>query len=317
MQASALIIGAMGQDGFYLGAHLESTGYAVAKAARQSVIVGQREQPFDVLNAEQVAGLIGELQPDEIYYLAAHHHSSQESTENLVQLFSESYKIHCQGLANTLEAIALQSPRSKLFYAASSLVFGEPRATPQNEQTPMAPVCAYGITKVAGIGLCRLYRREKNVFSSVGILYNHESPRRAEKFITRKLVKAAVAASRGQLKKVTVGNLDGRVDWSAASDTVRAMQLMLRQEQPGEFVVASGILHSVREFAECAFALVGLDYRQYVEESGALLQRASRAVPFQGDSTLLRQQTGWRPEVSFHGLVEWMVKSELGSSHDE
>ena len=314
MQRRALIIGAKGQDGFYLDAHLQRLGYEVVSAGRDSVKVGSQVRSFDVLDFALVSDLIGELRPNEVYYLAAHHHSSQENSENLLDLFSESYRVHCQGLAATLEAIATRSPLSRLFYAASSLIFGMPQVAPQNEQTSYAPICAYGITKVAGIELCRLYHREKEIFCSGGILYNHESPRRKEKFITRKLVKAAVAASRGKLAKVTIGNLSGQVDWTAAEDTVRAMHAILQLDQPGEFVVASGTLHTVRDFADSAFALVGLDYRQYVEESGSVLQRAGRAVPFVGDSKLLREKTDWSPRISFEGLIEMMIEAELGAS---
>ena len=311
MQRRALIIGAKGQDGFYLDAHLQRLGYEVVRAGRDSVKVGSQDRPFDVLDFGLVSDLIGELLPNEVYYLAAHHHSSQENPENLLDLFSKSYQVHCQGLAATLEAIATRSPLSRLFYAASSLVFGMPQVAPQNEQTPYAPICAYGITKVAGIELCRLYHREKEIFCSAGILYNHESPRRKETFITRKLVKAAVSASRGKLTKVTIGSLSGKVDWTAAEDTVRAMHAILQLDQPEEFVVASGTLHTVREFADSAFALVGLDYRQYVEENGSVLQRSGRAVPFVGDSELLREKTDWSPQISFEGLIEMMIKAEL------
>jgi GDPmannose 4,6-dehydratase len=313
MQRRAVIIGAMGQDGYYLSALLERVGYQVVGIGRDVLKTGRDERRFDVLDFHQVSDLIMELRPQEIYYLAAHHHSSQEQIAGVPDLFAESFRVHCLGLANVLEAIKIHSSRSRVFYAASSLVFGEPASAPQSEQTPFSPICIYGITKVAGIDLCRMYRRDHGIFCCAGILYNHESPRRPEKFITRKLVKAAVAASRGQLAKVTVGNLSGQVDWTAAEDTVRAMHAMLQLDAPEEFVVASGEAHTVREAAELAYSLVGLDYRNFLEESETVLHRPTRRVPLVGDSSLLRKRAGWRTEISFEQMLEAMVRAELGA----
>jgi GDPmannose 4,6-dehydratase len=303
----------MGQDGYYLNALLERVGYQVVGIGRDVLKNGRDERRFNVLDFQQTSDLIMELRPQEIYYLAAHHHSSQEQITGVPDLFAESFRVHCLGLANVLEAIKIHSPRSRVFYAASSLVFGEPSSAPQNEQTPFSPICVYGITKVAGIDLCRMYRRDHGIFCCAGILYNHESPRRPEKFITRKLVKAAVAASRGQSAKVTVGNLNGEVDWTAAEDTVRAMHAMLQLDAPEEFVVASGEARTVREAAELAYSLVGLDYKKFLEESETVLHRSTRRVPLVGDSSLLRKRTGWRTEISFEQMLEAMVRAELGA----
>lgn len=315
MRKRSLIIGASGQDGYYLGQLLERCGHDVVRAGRSVVTLAGQGRPFDILDARLVLHLIAELQPDEVYYLAAHHHSAQEDTEAYPVLLMQSFEVHCQGLCNTLEAIKTASPVSRLFNASSSLVFGEPVVAPQDETTPVIPVCAYGATKAAGMAICRRYRRDHGIFCSSGILYNHESPRRDAKFITRKLVKAAVAASRGQCDKLVIGSFDGQVDWSAVEDVVAAMQAMLACDRPGDYVVASGVLHTVRDFAAGAYAMVGLDYRQFVEEDPNMLKRRPHAVPLQGNSGLLRATTGWQPRISFESLIESMVKSELGISH--
>ncbi len=317
MQRSALIIGAYGQDGFYLRNYLKTLEYRVISAGRDLVSAGEKQTAFDVLDVDAVASLIAAERPNEIYYLAAYHHSSQENTETLSQLFDYSYKVHCVGLLNVLEAVANMGQQSRVFYAASSLIFGNPRRAPQNEDTLFAPVCAYGVTKAAGIGIGRLYRQERNVFFSTGILYNHESPRRADKFVTRKIVQAVVDIHRGKRSSVELGRLDVQVDWTYAGDVVRAMHAILQMDAPGEFVVASGELHTVRQFAERAFSALSMNYREYVTETPSVLQRANRQVPFQGDASRLRAVTGWKPEVSFDNLVDMMVRLEMDVLHAE
>jgi GDPmannose 4,6-dehydratase len=313
----ALVVGARGQDGSYLCEHLASLGYVIFAAGRGEVVGSQKPQAFDILDSRAVADLLGREGFDEVYYLAAHHHSSQDTPESLERLIGSSFDVHCRGLLNVLDAISKASQQTRLFYAASSLVFGEPAAAPQNEETPLAPVCAYGITKTAGIGLCRLYRREKNVHACAGILYNHESPRRAARFVTRKIVKAACEIQRNRELTLPLGDLEAQVDWSFAGDVVRAMHAVLQLDEPDDFVVASGTLHSVRDFADRAFGLLGLDYRNHVVQTADLLQRKVRKTPLLGDASRLRSATGWGPKTSFEELVDLMVKSQMtmGGSH--
>jgi len=313
MRRCAVIFGAAGQDAYYLQGHLTLTGYRVIAIGRRGVLTEGMQGPFDVLDPAAVLNLIEVERPDEFYYLAAHHHSSHEEQGTLRELFDTSYDIHCRGLLNVLDAIAAVSPETRLFYAASSLVFGEPPMAPQNEDTPMAPICAYGITKASGVGLCRLYRRQRGIFCSAGILYNHESPRRGLRFVTRKIARAAAEIYRGEQSTLTLGDLDADVDWSFAGDVVRAMHLILQIDTPGDFVVASGTLRTVREFAARAFAATGLDYRKCVAESPSIIQRARRSIPLRGDSSRLTAATGWKAHTSFEELVDMMVRAELSN----
>lgn len=309
----AIVVGAGGQDGSYLTEHLASLGYAVIGITHGTLAVGVARRPFNILDAQGVVDLIRTERPDEIYYLAAHHHSSQENTESLRQLIDLSYDVHCRALLNFLDAIVAVSPMTRLFYAASSLVFGEPSVSPQNEDTPLAPICAYGITKATGIGLCRLYRRDQGIFCCFGILFNHESPRRAPRFVTRKIVQAVRAVQADRSNKLVLGDLDAQVDWSYAGDVVRAMQAMLQLDAPTDFVIASGTLHSVRNFAELAFQTAQLDYRDHVVQASGTLPRAVRKIPLHGDPNRLRSATGWRPGVSFEELVDMMVRAEMAA----
>ena len=307
----AIVVGAGGQDGSYLTDHLTSLGYTVIAIKRDHLVAGSARRPFTILDPAAVMDLIKAERPDEVYYLAAHHQSSQESVGPLRQLIDTSYDVHCRGLLNALDAIVAASPHTRLFYAASSLVFGQPSTSPQNEDTPMVPICIYGVTKVAGMGICRAYRREKGVFCCSGILYNHESPRRGTRFVTRKIVQAARAIAAHRSAKLQLGDLDAEVDWSYAGDIVRAMHAMLQINSPCDFVIASGILHSVRDFADRAFSAAELDYRNHIVQASDMLQRVPRKTPLKGDSTRLRDATGWRPLVSFQELVDMMVRAEM------
>jgi GDPmannose 4,6-dehydratase len=307
----ALVVGASGQDGYYLCRELEARGDRVIRVTRNGVVGDRARQPLDILDAAAVRRLVGETAPDEIYYLAAYHHSSQQDAGSLRALIEKSHDIHCTGLLNFLDAMTVVRRQARLFYAASSLVFGDPRRVPQDEDTPMAPVCAYGITKLLGMGLCRAYRSNEGLFACAGILYNHESPRRAPHFVTRKIARAVADIKRGQAKPLEMGALDARVDWSAVEDVVAAMTAMLAMDSPQDLVIASGVLHSVRDFAAHAFGVAGLDYRQHVVEKPELLHRSPRKQPLCGDTRRLRAATGWQAKVSFEELVERMVRAEL------
>jgi len=198
-----------------------------------------------------------------------------------------------------------------LFYAASSLIFGDPIESPQTETTPFAPTDAYGITKTAGVQVCRHYRKVHSVYASVGILYNHESPLRAEKFVTKKIVKAAWAIKRGTRDKLVLGNLSAELDVGYAPDYVDAMRRILALDAPDDFIVATGETHSVRELVELAFGELGLDWHQHVEEDHGLITRPTlRRV---GGPRKLAAATGWRASTSFASMVQALIDAE--SSH--
>jgi GDPmannose 4,6-dehydratase len=306
----ALIVGCNGQDGSYLVEHLESRGYTVAGIDR-GIAIGPLPggQPIDIQDEAQVLRLLASFTPHEIYYLAAFHHSSEDLPLEDHELIQRSFAINTLALNHFLHAIAAASPHSRLFYAASSHVFGDPPEKVQDENTPLNPTGAYGISKTAGVHLCRYYRRQRGVYGSVGILYNHESPRRSEVFISRKVVRAAVRISRGLQDELVVGDLDATVDWGYAPDYIDAMWRILQLEEPEDFVVSSGALHSVRDWVETAFEAVGLDWTARVKVDPKVTRKQQTVL--RGNSARLEARTGWRPLTSFREMVLEMVKEEM------
>jgi GDPmannose 4,6-dehydratase len=301
----ALVVGCSGQDGTLLTAHLGRLGYDVIGISRSSL---------SIEDAGEVERLIAEQEPAEVYFLAAYHHSSEDPPIAPRELFERSNAVHVLALLNFLEAIRARSPRTRLFYAASSLIFGDVTESPQTETTPIAPTCAYGITKSAGLQICRFYRRNHGIHASVGILYNHESPLRAEKFVTRKIVKAAWAIKRGTRDKLTLGNLAAEMDAGYAPEYVDAMHRIVGLDGPDDFIIATGELHSIRELVELAFARVGLDWRTHVEENPALITRPPlRRV---GNAGKLAGATGWRPATTFSKLVATLMDAEEALSRE-
>jgi GDPmannose 4,6-dehydratase len=299
----ALLIGCKGQDGSYLSQLLSENGYSVTGIGRS----------FDVTNTTEVRRLVAHTQPAEIYYLAAFHHSSEDPPVDDNELIATSLAVNTIGLNAVLGAVVSESPASRLFYAGSSRMFGDPATSIQNEDTPYRPACAYGISKTAGAEICSYYRRARHVFATTGILYNHESPLRPPKFISRKIVRAAVSIARGSRQKLVVGNLDSRVDWGYAPDYTRAMWRILQLEQPSDFVIGTGILHSVRDFLQIAFAELKLDWQEHVTQNASSLTLKSPNATLCADSSKLRARTGWRPEVDFHQMVRLMLAAEQHS----
>ncbi|MGA3204255.1 MAG: GDP-mannose 4,6-dehydratase [Bryobacteraceae bacterium] len=309
----ALIVGCSGQDGRYLFRLATQKNYEVMGFGRNQVMRSGEwnNTPIDLRQASAVRQVLGEFQPDEVYFLAAFHHSSQDSPIDDRELIERSFEVNTLALNNVLSGIAKDSPRSRLFYAGSSRVFGVPEKSPQDETTPINPICPYGMSKAAGIQLCRYYRSQREVFASVGIFYNHESPLRPSKFISRKIVSAAVRISRGSKEKLVIGDLSALVDWGYAPDYVRAAWAILQLDEPGDFVIGSGVTHSVREFVEAAFNALEMDWTQYVTEDSALLTRTSPASTLCADTGKLYRQTGWLPNMSFGAMIEEMVEMEV------
>ena len=311
----AFIIGSEGQDGRLLAGLLERQGTGVV-GIDQGLLrdgPGLGLAPVDIAEADTVARAVEKARPAEVYYLPAYHHSSQDlPAPDELKLMEKSFEVHVRGLVHFLEAIRRFSPQTRLFYAASSHVFGEPPSSPQDETTPISPVCIYGITKAAGLHCCRYYRASHRVFASVGILYNHESPLRAEKFVPQKIVRAAVRIHGGSRERLVLGDLAARVDWGYAPDTVDAMVRILRQDSADDFVVATGEAHTVEEFAQTAFSLLGLDWRQHVDVKPSILGKPRRNLV--GDARKLRTRTGWRPSVSFAEMVHLLVQAARDGS---
>jgi GDPmannose 4,6-dehydratase len=311
----SLIVGAAGQDGTLLSALLRARGDEVIGLARAGCKSSQRGElpPVDIVEREQVARLLREQQPDEIYYLAGAQHSAESVERDPYQVLRRANDVHVTGLANFLDGAERYRRSARLFYAASSHVFGNPAASPQNERTPLAPVCLYGITKAAGIGLCRFYRANRGLHCSAGILYNHESPLRTLPYVSRRIVDAAVDIKLGAQHKLVLGNLSAGVDWGAAEDYVDAMARILQLERPEDFVVASGNLHTVGQFVEAAFTAAGLPWQPHVTEDAKLLNNVRPTVPLTGNAARLREATGWRPSLDFAEMVRRMVRAGLES----
>lgn len=294
----ALVIGAHGQDGILLTSFL---------TAREWEVDGIGNGDLDLSRFESVKPALARGY-QHIYYLAAYHHSSQDSLVNSdTELYKKSSEVHVSGLINFLEGVRTLSPASRIFYAASSLIFGSPDQEPQNEDTPFAPLCIYGITKATGIHLCRFYRKKHGVFASSGILFNHESPLRQRKFVIPKIIRSAIAISKGSLEKLQLGDLSARIDWGYAPDYVDAMYRILRLDQSEDFVVATGETHSVQEVVEIVFNTLELDWRDHVVESPTILTRQRTAL--RGDIAKLQKATDWKPTVDFKQMILGLLEN--------
>jgi len=306
---SAVVLGSEGQDGRLLAALLKRKGYRTLGIGRTAVSADGLDwsRPVDITRPDEVAALVTALRPDEIYHLAAIHHSSQEAHAEDLAAFRRMYEVNFFSLLNCLDAVRTASPATRLFFAASSHVFGSPAGEVQDERTPLDPESIYAMTKADGLLACRLYRERHGLFASTGILYTHESAGRDEKFLSMKIVRAALRIKAGEQRELVLGSLDARVDWGAAGDTVDAMHRILAAPAAGEFVVATGVAHTVGEFARIAFETVGLDWRRHVREDPSLL---TRATPVRiGDPRRLREATGWSAATGFETMVSGLVRA--------
>jgi GDPmannose 4,6-dehydratase len=309
--SKALIIGCNGQDGRLLQESLTLKGYQVTGIERPSAnrAAGDWRISLDIGDPQVVFDLLKRDQPDEIYYLAAYHHSAENvPLQGDLDLFNRSFQVHVQSLIHYLEGMRLFARDAKLFYAASSHVFGNALAEPQDEQTPFNPKCIYGISKTAGIHACRFYRNQHRLFVSAGILFNHESRFRKPIFVTRKIILGAINIKKGLQDKLVLGNLSAEVDWGYAPDYVEAFQKVLQAPVPDDFVIASGKKHSVRDFVELTFDFLGLDWKQYVQEDRALI--AKSGVSLVGDPRKLMRLTGWKPSVDFTEMIRLLLRDE-------
>jgi GDPmannose 4,6-dehydratase len=310
----ALITGITGQDGSYLAELLLAKGYIVHGIVRRSSTFGTQriEHIFnrlnlhygDVTDGGAMARLVAEIEPDELYNLAAQSHVR-------VSFDQPAYTAEAVGIGalNVLEA-ARVVPGCRVYQASSSEMYGQVAETPQRETTPFRPRSPYGAAKVYAHWITVNYRESYGMHASCGILFNHESPRRGETFVTRKITRAAARIASGIPETLYLGNLDARRDWGHAADYVEAMWLMLQEDDPDDYVIATGETHSVREFCERAFAHVGLDYRDHVEIDPRYYRPAEVDL-LQGDASKARRALGWVPKVTFEGLVAGMMDAEL------
>jgi GDPmannose 4,6-dehydratase len=317
----ALIIGIAGQDGSLLAELLLAEGYDVAGVVRQPTsarfenldsIRGRLELvQADVLDELSLVDVLTATRPHEVYNLASPSFVPMSWRQPV--LTAEFAAVGCTAL---LEAIRRVDDGIRFYQASSSEIFGEPREVPQAEDTPLAPVTPYGVAKAYAHFITRSYRRRYGLHASSGILYNHESPRRPLDFVTRKVANAAAAISIGLGTHVALGDLEARRDWGFAGDYVRAMWLMLQQDEPDDYVIASGIGHSVRELVECAFGHVGLDWREHVVVDEALKRGKAELHDLVGDSSRARERLGWVPSMDFEDLVRLLVDADLARLRD-
>jgi GDPmannose 4,6-dehydratase len=315
MRKVALITGITGQDGSYLAEFLLQKGYKVHGLVRRSSTINferllhLQDQieliPGDLLDQNSLINAIKQAEPQEIYNLASQ--SFVPTSWNQPVLTGEFTAL---GVTRMLEAVRLVNPHLRFYQASSSEMFGMVRESPQNENTPFYPRSPYGVAKLYGHWITVNYRESYDLYACSGILFNHESPRRGVEFVTRKITYAAARIKLGLQKKLRMGNLDAERDWGYAGDYVQAMWMMLQQDKPQDYVIATGITHSVRHLVEIAFGYLKLDYRDYIE-SDPSLYRPAEVHHLLGDSSKAARELGWRPTVSFEQLIKMMVDEDM------
>ncbi|MDD4899080.1 MAG: GDP-mannose 4,6-dehydratase [Candidatus Omnitrophica bacterium] len=319
MKKKAFITGIDGQDGSYLAEFLLAKGYKVYGMVRRVALEDPEHHlwrlrhlldkiklyPASLESYPSIFNVIEKVKPDECYHLAAQSFVSYSFEDEFSTI-----NTNINGTHFVLSAIKEKAPKCKIYFAASSEMFGQVRETPQTENTPFHPRSPYGISKVAGFDLTRNYREAYGLFALSGILFNHESPRRGFEFVTRKISYGVAEIKLGLSKKLAVGNIYAKRDWGFAGDYVRAMWMMLQQDRPDDYVIATGETHSVKEFLELAFGHVGLDWKKFVVIDKTFY-RPSEVHLLKGDYSKARRKFGWRPSVKFKDLVKMMVDHDL------
>ena len=316
MSKRALITGAAGQDGSLLSELLLEQGYDVFGVVRRSPSERYENlEPIrdriellqaDLLDQGALVRALETAQPDEVYNLAAPSFVPMSWEQPvLTAVFA------AVGATALLEAVRLTAPDARVYQAASSEIFGDPIHSPQSEETPIMPVTPYGAAKAYSFFIVRSYRRRYGLHASSGILFNHESPRRPLDFLPRKVADGAARISLGLQETLQLGALDARRDWGYAGDYVRAMSLMLEQDEPDDYVIATGVTHSVQDLVECAFGHVGLDWRDHVVVDESLRRGKAELHNLVGDASKARSVLGWSPSVDFTALVQLLVDADL------
>ena len=318
----ALITGVGGQDGSLLAALLLDRGYEVTGVVRRDASAySEALAPLegkvalveaDLLDHASLARALGETRPLEVYNLAAPSFVPRSWDEPI-----RTAEFAAVGATAMLEAIRAVDSGIRFYQASSSEIFGEPRETPQTEETAPSPLTPYGVAKAYAHFIAGSYRKRYGMFTCCGILYNHESPLRPVDFLPRKVARAAAAISLGLETELVLGDLSARRDWGFAGDYVRAMWLMLQHDEPGDYIVATGVSHSVEELVACAFDTVGLDWRDHVRTDPSLFRGRAELHDLVGDATKARETLGWRPEVDFAGLVALLVRADLERLQEE
>ena len=327
MSKRAFITGITGQDGSYLTELLIGKGYEVHGLVRRSstmhrdrldtleIAPAAREKRLflhygDLSDANGLVRLFHDIEPSEVYHLGGQSHVriSFESPEY-------TFDINASGTIRLLECLRDCRRAVRFYHASSSEMFGQPEISPQNEKTPFHPISPYACSKAAAHFLTRCYRESYGLFACNGLLFNHESPRRGENFVTRKIARGVAAIKKGRQKKLPLGNLDVKKDWGYAPEYVEAIWKMLQHDQADDYVIATGEAHSVREFVETAFEIAGLDWRKHVETDPAQ-KRPAEVGLLVGDASKAKRLLGWKPRTRFHDLVRIMVEAEMKALAD-
>jgi GDPmannose 4,6-dehydratase len=317
MKKRALITGINGQDGSFLAELLLIKGYEVHGLLKPEAMTAPSRR-VNILHLEDkihchpffhdpilLSKLIAEILPQECYHLAATSFVSYDLDEKTTIVENNFNSTHA-----LLASIKKHCPQCRFYFAGSSEMFGESEFAPQNENTPFNPRSIYGISKVAGALLSRNYRRQQNLFTCNGILYNHESIRRSPEFVTRKISSSVAKIYCGLINEIELGNLNALRDWGYAPEYVEAMWLMLNQDEPEDYVIATGKLHSVRDIVECAFSCVNLDYQQFVKINPAF-HRSHEEVPLMGDYTKAQVELKWQPQKPIFEVIQEMVFNDI------
>ncbi|RJP25228.1 MAG: GDP-mannose 4,6-dehydratase [Deltaproteobacteria bacterium] len=312
---TALITGIGGQDGSYLSELLLSKGYRVVGTVPDDdpvnidrvrhlldrIVIVQD----DLLDQDRLERIFRDHRPDEVYNFAANSVLAASFHQPILATL-----VLAMGVTRILETIRKIAPRTRLFQASSSEIFGKPAEVPQSETTPFHPRNPYGVSKAYGHLMTMTYRENYGLYACSGVLFNHESPRRSAEFVTRKITRSAAKIKLGLEKELRLGNLEARRDWGFAGDYVRAMWLMLRQDRPDDYVLATGVTHSVRDLCEEAFSHVGLDYREFVVQDAESF-RPPETAQLVGNPEKAVRVLGWKPTVTFRELVRMMVDADL------
>ena len=318
----ALITGITGQDGSYLAELLLEKGYEVHGLVRRVAIEDPEHRlgrirhlakqvqlhPASLESYPSLFNVIRKVQPDECYHLAAQSFVSYSFEDEF-----STFNININGTHFMLSSIKQVAPDCRFYFAGSSEMFGKVHEVPQNEDTQFHPRSAYGITKVAGFHLTRNYREAYGMKAASGILYNHESPRRGYEFVTRKITSTVAKIKQGKATELRLGNLEAKRDWGYAKEYVEAMWLILQQDEPRDYVIATGETHSVRDFVDAAFSHVGLDYRDYVKTDD-IFYRPAEVDILLGDPARANAELGWKAGTRFEDLVRMMVDADLAVS---
>jgi GDPmannose 4,6-dehydratase len=320
MMKTALITGITGQDGSYLAEFLLSMGYKVHGIVRRVAIEDPEHRLWRIrhildkltLHAASlesfasIFNVVDKVKPDECYHLSAQSFVSYSFEDEFSTI-----NTNINGTHFVLAAIRQRAPKCRFYFAASSEMFGNAKKTPQDESTPFNPRSPYGISKVAGFHLTQNYREAYGLYALSGILFNHESPRRGFEFVTRKVTNTVAQIKLGLAKELKLGNLEAKRDWGFAGDYVKAMWLMLQQERPEDYVVATGETHSITDLVEIAFGYVGLQWKDYVVVD-EIFNRPAEINELKGDFSKAKTKLGWKPKVPFKELLQMMIDADIG-----